>query len=128
MERHSRTCLTNGCIDYLLHRWHRAKGVDRVTNNIAGFRVNPVSLAGDFSPPKEYSALAKACFAKRVPGASVQTGDGSQVQRRLKASPKSRGSKRDLYASQCAHRYGTSKSRWFGKVKTAQEHAQALNL
>ena len=40
------------------------------------------------------------------------------------------GPKEIFYASQCANRYGTSESRWFGKVKTAQEHAQpqALNL
>ena len=40
----------------------------------------------------------------------------------------SRGSKGDFQASQNANRYYTCESRWFGKVKAALEHAQALNL
>ena len=39
-----------------------------------------------------------------------------------------RGSKGDFQASQNANRYYTCESRWFGKVKAALEHAQALNL
>jgi hypothetical protein len=39
-----------------------------------------------------------------------------------------RGWKRYFEASQRANLYCTRERRWFGKLKTAQEHAQALNL